>query len=71
MHGSCGLGPKATRRSDEGLDKEKAEGERLEPSIRLTRNNGFRDRSETCDLQGFQSQFARWIRQQIVLTRVG
>jgi hypothetical protein len=31
----------------------KAEGEGFEPSIRLTTDNGFRDRQETPDLQGF------------------
>ena len=29
----------------------KAEGEGFEPSIRLTTDNGFRDRQETTDLQ--------------------
>jgi hypothetical protein len=33
--------------------KEKAEGEGFEPSIRLTTDNGFRDRYEYADLQGF------------------
>src|SRR5919106_1823397 len=36
----------------------KAEGEGFEPSIRLTTDNGFRDRLETVDLQGFEIQFA-------------
>ena len=31
---------------------EKAEGEGFEPSIRLTTDNGFRDRQESVDLQG-------------------
>ena len=32
---------------------EKAEGEGFEPSIRLTTDNGFRDRFEYADLQAF------------------
>jgi len=31
----------------------RAEGEGFEPSIRLTTDNGFRDRYELADLQGF------------------
>jgi hypothetical protein len=42
--------------------REKAEGEGFEPSIRLTTDNGFRDRPETADLQGFLS-VRHWIRQ--------
>jgi len=35
------------------LDEREAEGEGFEPSIRLTTDNGFRDRLETAHLQGF------------------
>jgi hypothetical protein len=35
-----------------------AEGEGFEPSIRLTTDNGFRDRTKSADMQGFAVQFA-------------
>jgi hypothetical protein len=49
---------RAPRKPSNQAVSSEAEGEGFEPSIRLTTDNGFRDRLETIHLQGFCIRFA-------------